>query len=146
MKELHPRRLAEQVRQNLLALISLAVALTALTYNTWRNELTEYNRNQRAAGFEILTELARLQLTADILHYGGEEASENPIAGWARVLLIRDLSRIMPVDVQSTADELHATWESHWPGLGEREAATEAITESIEALRRVVLARLRALE
>ncbi|MCG8509145.1 MAG: aldehyde ferredoxin oxidoreductase C-terminal domain-containing protein, partial [Rhodospirillales bacterium] len=34
-----------------LAVISLVVALTALGTNTWRNELTEYNRNIRHAGF-----------------------------------------------------------------------------------------------
>ena len=31
----------EQLRRNQLAIISLLVALTALGYNTWRNELTE---------------------------------------------------------------------------------------------------------
>ncbi|MBF8293263.1 MAG: hypothetical protein HW392_2090 [Steroidobacteraceae bacterium] len=40
----------EQLRNNLVALISLVIALSALGYNTWRNELTERNRNIRAAG------------------------------------------------------------------------------------------------
>jgi len=135
-----------QVRRNAVALISLAVAVTALTYNTWRNELTEYNRNQRAAGFEILNELARLQLTADILHYGGERIAETPIRGWARVLLIRDLARIMPTDVQSAADDLYATWQKYWEGLGRSQASVEAVTDAIERARQVVLNRLRSLE
>ena len=35
--------LLQQVNKNLLAIISLIVALTALGYNTYRNELTEEN-------------------------------------------------------------------------------------------------------
>lgn len=140
--------IAEQLRHNTVALVSLFVAFAALGYNTWRNEVTEFNRNQRAAGFEILTELAALQLTADLLHYGDADQGErdSPIRGWARVLLIRDLSKIMSPDCQGAADGLHAAWQANWSGLGERESATEAITEAIEAMRRVVLAELRALE
>jgi len=40
----------EQIRNNMVALISLLIALSALGYNTWRNELTERNRNIRDAG------------------------------------------------------------------------------------------------
>lgn len=140
--------IAEQLRHNTVALVSLFVAFAALGYNTWRNEITEFNRNQRAAGFEILTELAALQLTADLLHYGSEEDGEtdSPIRGWARVLLIRDLSRIMSPHCTTAADELHAAWQSNWSGLGEGESATEAITAAIEKMRRVVLVELRALE
>jgi hypothetical protein len=44
----------EQILGNALAVISLCVALSALGYNTWRNELTEHKRNIRQAGFEML--------------------------------------------------------------------------------------------
>jgi len=37
-------RFLEQVRRNSVALISLVVAVTSLSYNTWRNEATEHNR------------------------------------------------------------------------------------------------------
>ena len=39
------------LRRNILALISLTLAIVSLSYNTWRNDATELNRNQRAAGF-----------------------------------------------------------------------------------------------
>ena len=42
-----------QLRNNAVALISLAVALSSLAYNTWRNERTEHNRNVRTATFEV---------------------------------------------------------------------------------------------
>ena len=44
----------EQIRRNLVALISLAVAVTSLGYNTWRNEASEYNRNQRLVILNLL--------------------------------------------------------------------------------------------
>jgi len=42
-----------QLRHNFVALISLAIAITSLSYNTWRNEHSEGNRNKRFAAFEI---------------------------------------------------------------------------------------------
>jgi len=50
------QNVGQQVRSNAVALISLAVALTALSYNTWRNERTEHNRNIRVAAFEVLAQ------------------------------------------------------------------------------------------
>jgi len=38
-----PYTFREQIQRNLLAIISLAVAISALGYNTWRNETTEEN-------------------------------------------------------------------------------------------------------
>ena len=51
-----------QIRPNAVALISLFVALTSVTYSTWRNERTEYNRNVRAATFQMLTKLADFEV------------------------------------------------------------------------------------
>ena len=46
-------RFIEQVRRNLVALISVFIAVSSLSYNTWRNEESEHNRNQRMASFEV---------------------------------------------------------------------------------------------
>jgi Tfp pilus assembly protein PilO len=43
----------QQVRRNMVALISLAVAVTGLGYNTWCNEVSEHNRNQRLVSIEL---------------------------------------------------------------------------------------------
>jgi len=51
------------------ALISLVVALGSLTYNTWRNERTEHNRNVRTAAFELLTKLAELERVVFLAQY-----------------------------------------------------------------------------
>ncbi len=46
-----------QIQTNLVALISLLVALTALGYAAWRQELTEVNRTLRVAVRALLVAL-----------------------------------------------------------------------------------------
>ena len=94
-----------QFKNNLLAIISLLVAFSALGYNTWRNELTEQNRNIRFAGFEIIKNL-------------GELERNTPRDGWAVVLVLRDLSALMPVPVSAGAAQLFEVWKNSWDGLG----------------------------
>lgn len=51
----------KQIQRNSVAIISLIIAISSLSYNTWRNEKTKDNRNQRHAAFEILVKLNELQ-------------------------------------------------------------------------------------
>jgi len=127
--------IADQVRRNVVALISLAVALVGLTYNTWRNELTEDNRNLRAAGFEMILTLGELQQIVFFSHYDQDEERGNPRAGWTRVLLLDDLSELMPGHVGGATDQLRITWEADWPRLGREAAAEQRITASIDRVR-----------
>ena len=78
--------LLQQANKNLLAIISLVVALSALGYNTYRNELTEENRNVRFAGFSLLQELAEMQQLIDYAHYDKDAVKGNPITGWQHLL------------------------------------------------------------
>jgi hypothetical protein len=142
----------EQLRNNLVALISLVVALSALGYNTWRNERTERNRNIRAAGFELLTEIGSLQQIIFYAHF--EEPDENgrldqrgdPRMGWADVLTISDLADLMPAAVVHDAAGLRTVWEADSAGLVEDDEAYRRIDESIDALRQTTLESLRALK
>ena len=61
--------LLRQVRENAVALISLLTAVIALSYNTWRNENTESQRNIRQASFHVLESLGELQEVADYRYY-----------------------------------------------------------------------------
>jgi hypothetical protein len=83
----------EQVQRNMVALISLAIAITSLSYNTWRNEASEHNRNQRLVSIQLLLMLGDLQqLTLDY-HYGEKnDADSVHRAAWTKVLTIRDIS------------------------------------------------------
>jgi hypothetical protein len=71
-----------QLRANTVALTSLAVALTALGYNTWRNERTERNRNVRVAAFEVLKQLGELQLVVNAAFFAKDGRLGHQMAGW----------------------------------------------------------------
>jgi hypothetical protein len=136
----------EQLRRNAVALTSLVVAVTSLGYVAWRNELTERNRNVRAAGFEILMQLGELQVLADQAHYAGDRERGDPIVGWGRVLMARDLADFMGPEVKRSTEALHARWTEDWDALGEEPGAGERITAAIEATRGAVRAELDALD
>lgn len=133
----------EQIRRNLLAIISLTVAISALGYNTWRNETTEENRNIRLASFEILVQLGKLQIITDHAHYGNNNNTGNPITGWGHVAMIDDLSFLMPGPIPQMATKLKSTWQTNWQGLGKDEMSALKITESITEMRNTVKARLK---
>jgi len=125
----------DQLRRNTVALISLVVALVGLTYNTWRNELTEHNRNLRAAGFEMILTVGELQQIVFFSHYDQDQYRGNPRAGWTRVLLLDDLSEIMPDHVEVATDDLRATWDEDWAALGSEAEAETRITAAIDRVR-----------
>lgn len=150
-------RFLEQVRRNLVALISLAIALSSLSYNTWRNELTEQNRNMRAAGFEVLLELGELERLVLYLGYTPEETSEEPRMGWAIVWNIKTFCELLPATVANGQENLFNTWEDHQSRLEkpetaesseartERRASAKAIDVAIDQLREDVLQALHSL-
>jgi hypothetical protein len=129
----------EQVKRNIVALISLLLALASLSYNTWRNELTEYNRNVRAAGFEMLLAMGEVHQIVFFRHYDGDEERGNPRAGWAKILLLKDLAAIMPAEVETAANTLLLTWSQDWAGLGQDEASAQRISDAIDGLRDATL-------
>jgi hypothetical protein len=134
-----------QLRDNLVAITSLAVAVSALSYNTWRNERTERNRNVRVAGIELLQEIGSLQQIIFYAHYAEGDARGDPRMGWADVLTIQDLATMMPPDVEREARELRAAWEANADGLLDDEGAFLRIDGAIEEFRQAALAELRAL-
>jgi hypothetical protein len=135
-----------QLRANLVALISLLVAVSTLGYSAWRQELTENNRSQREAAFAKLRTAEELQSVVDFAHYDGDRMAGNPIKGWGKVLYLRDLGIVMPAPVQARTRELQQVWARDWEALEHDEAAAQRITASIEGLRgevRVLILRLK---
>ena len=135
----------QTLKNNWLSLLSLAVALSALFYNTWRNEQTELNRNYRASGFEIVREIAKLQLLVDQTFYA-PESNNNAIEGWTRINFIQSLSAIMSSSVKQRADDLKLVWSEQWQQLNEKESANKLITEANRALEQEVLIALKQLD
>ena len=138
--------LRQQLRHHAVALISLVVALSSLSYNTWRNERTEYNRNIRTATFELLGKLSELERVVYLAQYDRDSAGGNPRTGWTYVLVIRDLSSLAPAPVPAKAAQLQKVWGENWEGLGrDDEASVNRIDDAIGALRDAALATLRSL-
>ena len=139
--------IVDQLKRNTVALVSIIIAVSSLSYNTWRNEKTEENRNQRLASFEVLLKLNELQQVIFHNHYDKDSSDKgNPRTGWAYVLTVRDLSRVLHPPLPAAADELLAVWESNWEGLGEKQANVDLIIGEINNIRSETLLLLESLE
>lgn len=112
---MNSQHLLNQLQRNTVAIISLVVALTSLGYNTWRNEHSEGNRNQRFASFEILLKLNELQQLVFHRRYDPQLLSQgNPRTGWTHILTIRDLSQVLPSPFPEHSGELLKIWDDNW--------------------------------
>lgn len=136
----------QQVRRNHLALLSLLVALSALFYNTWRNESTEANRNVRAAEFEMLKSLAELQQVIDYAHFRMDRQRGDPTRALTLVLQINDLGSLAPLPVKNASESLLAAWRKHGDRLADSLDAASALSEEVLTTRRTVLESLRSLK
>jgi hypothetical protein len=142
-----PARIKEQLQRNLVALISVFIAVSSLSYNTWRNEKSEYNRNQRLASFEVLIKLGELRELVYHLHYDKDAVGEDAArTGWAMVFTIRDLTQVLEDPVATAADALHGTWNTHWSSLGDDVTGKNVIEAEIDALRDITLMMLQELD
>jgi hypothetical protein len=138
--------LVQRLSQQSIALVSLVVALSALGYNTWRNEQTEFNRNIRAAGFEMLVHIGALQRVTYLAHFEQDFKGGSPRSGWVEVLVLRDLAMLMPAPTMGRAEELYQAWNDNWGELGRSDLAVAAIDEAIDRLRKNVAAVLESLD
>jgi hypothetical protein len=125
----------QQIHRNLLAIISLVVAMSALGYNTYRNELTEENRNIRSAGFSMLQELSELQLLIDYAHYDKDTVKGNPISGWGHLLYLKDMSYLVSSDVVVETEALIGIWGHEWETVRDDGASNRRVTAAIDTLR-----------
>jgi len=130
--------LLQQIHRNLLAIISLVVAITALGYNTYRNELTEENRNIRFAGFSILQELSELQLLIDYAHYDKDTVKGNPITGWGHLLYVKDMSYLVSGEVVDETEALIKVWDNKWQTVRDDEESNQRVTAGINGLRELI--------
>ena len=137
----------EQLRRNTVALISLAVAVTSLGYNTWRNEASEHNRNQRLVTIQLLLMLGDLQqLTLDKQYGDNIDGDAVLREAWAKVLSIRDLAQIAEGDVPKSAMQLFDIWSDEYNNLGESKDSAQSVLGALEDVRRDTHNVLRSLD
>jgi hypothetical protein len=140
------KNIGEQMRGHAIALVSLLLALTSVSYGTWRDERTEHNRNVRAATFELLSKLADLERIVFLAHYDRDRANGNPRIGWTDVIVIHDLASVAPAPLESKAAQLTDVWRNNWEHLdSDDETSVEHIEDAVEDLRLATLATLRSL-
>lgn len=154
--------LREQLGANSVALISLSVAFIALSYNTWRNETSEAQRNIRQAAFRVIESLGELQEVADYRYYylpfenhAGSEG-ELRLRGYGSVTMVRDLMNLMPAPAPLASDDLFLIWNSHVNVLVELDdqgqhsaaamAAEKELTSAIRQARKAVIEVLNKLD
>ncbi len=139
--------LLRQLHRNAVALISLVVAISSLSYNTWRNEITEANRSQRIAAFELLLKLNELQQVVFHHHYDKDvEHRGNPRIGWSYVLTIHDLASVLNDPLPTQAGLLRQSWNDNWQQLASSEDSVDVVLVHIDAVRLSTLQLLQSLE
>ncbi|MEJ8569433.1 hypothetical protein [Elongatibacter sediminis] len=132
--------LAEQFRRNSVALISLLIAVTALAYNTWRNETSEEQRNIRHAAFRVLEALGTLQQVVDARFYFRDSLAadrltraELHLSGYGNAALSRDLMSLMPEPAASAGTRLHTDWLAHFESVDDVGAGGKHTPEAVTA-------------
>jgi len=150
------KRFWNQVNNNLVALISLVLAITSLGYNTWRNETSEVQRNWRDASFQILVEIGELNQIILMRRYfadaGRAQSSGNDngdtvpqpeswVRGWGNVTMVRDLTSVMPGPLPEKGRQLFDQWQRQAGALHDRsdpqarQEAADTLLGSISELR-----------
>ena len=140
-------RIRDQLQRNAVALISLVIAITSLGYNTWRNEASEYNRNQRLISIEVLRNIGQLQQV--IFHNVFEMDDEdkgNPRTGWVYVLAIRDMTQLLDGPSPDSGIALWKVWDAEWSNLEPLNDSYDKVTDALESVRAETHALLRSLD
>ena len=129
------RSIYSQFRANIVAIVSVVVALTGMAYNTYRNEKTEVNHNVRAAAFETLKNLGETQILVDYAHFKKDPERGDTRLGWGKMTLIHDLSQVLPSPGPAEADQLLAAWRDNVDTLENDAESMIKITDEIQRLR-----------
>jgi len=136
----------QQIKTHIVALISLATALSGLFYNNWRDHQNELNHNMRNAAFEVLKDLGELQTIVNYAHFDMDSARGHPIEGWKYAIQIRDLSRLLTPAGQQQGKQLYFVWEQDWATLKEDNTSEQRISAQIADTRTAVLSAIDALQ
>ena len=136
-----------QIKQNSVALISLFIALSSLSYNTWRNEKSEENRNQRQAAFEIIIKLNELQQVVFHHSYDKDTTEKGNLrTGWVLVQTIEDLSQILNHPIPQTSKQLKQPWNDNSDELSSNQNSIDTVLERIDGVRNSALLLLKNLK
>jgi hypothetical protein len=100
---------------------------------------------RRKSGFEVLVHIGELQRITYLAHYDQDNIGGKPRKEWAKVLMLKDLVKLMPIEAIRHSDDLLNAWEDNWLRLGQADAAVTPIDSAVDKLRKdwpIVLAKL----
>ncbi len=132
-----------------MALISLFLAITSLGYAAWRGETSEVQRNHREGAFRVLVEIGELRQAVLTRSYFLPRVSDptatdvpdpaNWVMGWGKVMMIRDLSSVLPEPLPERGQQLFEAWQSSAGRLhsDDRETRQEATDELLGRIDRI---------
>ena len=66
----------------------------------------------------MLLHIGELQRITYLAHFDKDKEAGNPRKGWAEVLLLRDLAKLIPEPGQIRSEALFDVWGENWSGLG----------------------------
>ena len=125
--------------------VIVALSMVRTSDNPWARITTPVDLHTQAAATLIpACEAAGVQRYLTISAHG--VGPSRPRAGWAFVLTIRDMGQLSLEGAKRESEKLVQVWQSNWEGLGEDDAAVQAISDQVDALRAAVLEELAALE
>jgi hypothetical protein len=136
-------RLSSLDKERFITVLSLLLAFASMFYAAWRDQRTEHNDTIRSACFDVLRELGALQTQLHYSYY--EKMKTDPIGGWGRVLLIADLSMVIPSPVPDISQRLKEVWGKNWQTVGQDEPSLRAVLDSIQQTRNSILGVLKSL-
>ena len=92
----------------------------------------------------MLLHIGQLQRITYLAHFDKDQQAGNPRKGWAEVLVLRDLAKLMPVTEAVRSEALHDAWSANWSGLGgDDDMAVAAIDNAITICAKMSYERLR---
>jgi hypothetical protein len=136
---MHKQNIKQQIKTNLVAIISLVTAIGGFTYNNWRDHQNEVHQNIRSAAFEVLKDLGELQTIVNYAHFQSNSAKGNPIEGWKHAINIRDLSRLLPNTSMQASTQLYQVWQDNWESISTNAASEQRVSQQIAQARSSVL-------
>ncbi len=132
--------ISEQIRRNAVAIISLIVAVSSLGYNTYRNELTETIRTIRQAGFEMISELSKLQQVILFARFDAQDERGGTTVTWSHMLALQDLSFAMPYNIQEHDKKLFKIWQNNHENISDNdEGAYKMIDAEIDTFKAEII-------
>jgi hypothetical protein len=80
------------------------------------------------------------------VHYDNDQDKGNPRIGWACVLTINDLAKVLPDPLQESAAGLLQAWGGGWENLADSTISLDIVMQALDAARSQTLELLRSLE